>query len=200
MQEDRSGEISLLRELQEDPRWKMDPRGGITQRLDRPVLGVIVFARTGAALAAFNRLLVKGPIHKIYWAAVEKAPPAEAGTLKDFLVKDGRKNTSRVVKTAGGAAKEAHLNYRLLGKTDKYWMLEIELITGRHHQIRAQLAHCGCPVKGDLKYGAKRSNPGGGIYLFSRKLEFPHPFTGAPISVKAEPPADPLWDCFPRDD
>jgi len=196
VQEDKSKDLSLLRELMDDPKWRMDARGGITHRLDRPVLGVIVFARTAAALAAFNLLLVKGPIHKLYWAVVEKAPPAEEGTLKDFLVKDGQKNTARVVQTPGKSAKEAHLTYRLAGKTDKYWLLEIDLITGRHHQIRAQLAHMGCPVKGDLKYGARRSNPGGGIHLFSRKIEFRHPFTGETISVSANPPRDPLWDCF----
>ena len=200
VQEDRSGDPSLLKELLEDPRWKMDSRGGITHRLDRPVLGVIVFARTGEALAAFNRLLVKGPITKIYWAAVEKEPPAPEGILKDWLVKDGKRNLARVVKGPGKGAKEAHLEYRVLGKTERYWLLEIHLITGRHHQIRVQLAHMGCPVKGDVKYGARRSNPGGGIHLFSRRISFPHPFTGKPVTVTAEPPEDPLWNCFPREE
>lgn len=170
---------------------------GVVHRIDRPVSGAVVFAKTSKALARLNEMMKKREIGKVYWAIVENMPKEESGTLRHYILRDGRTNRSKAHTKPRSDAKEAVLNYRLAGASTNYYLLEIELITGRHHQIRAQLAATGCPIRGDLKYGAKRSNPGGGISLHSRRLSFPHPVTREELTVTAPVPKDDnLWAYF----
>ena len=157
---------------------------GVPHRLDRPVSGVCLFAKTSKALERLNEMLRKGEIHKTYWAMTANKPPKEEDTLTDFLVRNEAQNKSYVSKSG----KEARLKYKLIQTTDRYFLLEIELFTGRHHQIRCQLAHMGCPIKGDLKYGAKRSNPDGGISLLARRIQFIHPVKKTEVDVTAPVP------------
>lgn len=207
VQDDKTGALSYLTELRNPsvcfPQPLIGPEGDLCHRLDRPVLGVLAFAKTAGGLAAFNRLLREQAVQRRYWAIVESEPPRPEGELKDLLVKTEKTNRSRALKpgrqkTAGTGAKESVLFYRVTGQTKRYWMLEVCLNTGRHHQIRVQLANMGCPVKGDVKYGARRTNPGGGIYLFAREIAFEHPFGGGTVQVSARPPEDILWNCFPQ--
>lgn len=157
---------------------------GVPHRLDRPVSGVCVFAKTSKALERLNQMLREGALHKTYWALVASRPPKESDTLVDFLVRNEQQNKSYV----GKNGKEARLKYTLLQTTDRYFLLEVELYTGRHHQIRCQLAHMGCPIKGDLKYGARRSNPDGGISLMARRIQFIHPVKKTEVDVTAPVP------------
>ena len=157
---------------------------GVPHRLDRPVSGVVVFAKTSKALERLNDMLRKGEIHKTYWALTANQPPKENDTLTDFLTRNEAQNKSYVSKNG----KEARLKYTLRQKTERYYLLEVELLTGRHHQIRCQLAHMGCPIKGDLKYGAKRSNPDGGISLLARHIQFIHPVKKTEVDVTAPVP------------
>lgn len=157
---------------------------GVPHRLDRPVSGVCVFAKTSKALERLNEMLRKGEIHKTYWALTANRPPRDEDTLTDFLTRNEKQNKSYISKTG----KEARLKYRLLQTTDRYFLLEVELYTGRHHQIRCQLAGMGCPIKGDLKYGAKRSNPDGGISLHARHIQFIHPVKKTEVDVTAPVP------------
>lgn len=157
---------------------------GVPHRLDRPVSGVCLFAKTSKALERLNDMLRSGDIHKTYWALTANKPPKEEDTLTDFLVRNEKQNKSYVSKTG----KEAKLKYTLTQKTDRYFLLEIQLFTGRHHQIRCQLANMGCPIKGDLKYGAKRSNPDGGISLHARNIQFIHPVKKTEVDVTAPVP------------
>lgn len=157
---------------------------GVPHRLDRPVSGVCVFAKTSKALERLNEMLRKGELHKTYWAMVANKPPKESDTLTDNLVRNEAQNKSYVAKNG----KEARLKYTLIQTTERYFLLEIELYTGRHHQIRCQLAHMGCPIKGDLKYGAKRSNPDGGISLMARRIQFIHPVKKIEVDVTAPIP------------
>ena len=157
---------------------------GVPHRLDRPVSGVCVFAKTSKALERLNEMLRKGELHKTYWALVANRPPKDSDTLTDFLVRNEAQNKSYVAKNG----KEAKLSYSLIQTTDRYFLLEIQLFTGRHHQIRCQLAHMGCPIKGDLKYGAKRSNPDGGISLMARRIQFIHPVKKTEVDVTAPVP------------
>ncbi len=157
---------------------------GVPHRLDRPVCGVCVFAKTSKALERLNEMLRKGELHKTYWALTANQPPKQSDTLTDFLVRNEKQNKSYVSKNG----KEARLKYTLIQKTERYFLLEVELYTGRHHQIRCQLANMGCPIKGDLKYGAKRSNPDGGISLMARRIQFIHPVKKTEIDVTAPVP------------
>ena len=157
---------------------------GVPHRLDRPVSGVCLFAKTSKALERLNEMLRKGEIHKTYWAMTANKPPKTEDTLTDFLTRNEAQNKSYVSKNG----KEARLHYALKQTTDRYFLLEIELFTGRHHQIRCQLAHMGCPIKGDLKYGAKRSNPDGGISLLARRIQFIHPVKKTGVDVTAPVP------------
>ncbi len=157
---------------------------GVPHRLDRPVSGVTVFAKTSKALERLNEMLRKGEIHKTYWALTGQRPLKDEDVLTDFLSRNEQQNKSYV--TPHG--KEARLKYRLIQTTDRYFLLEVELYTGRHHQIRCQLAHMGCPIKGDLKYGAKRSNPDGGISLLARHIRFIHPVKKTEVDVTAPVP------------
>lgn len=167
---------------------------GVPHRLDRPVSGVVVFARTGKALSRMNELFREGGrVEKTYWAIVTARPPEPSGTLDDYLVRNERQNKSYVSRAGTPGAKRALLDYRLLAVSDRYFLLEVRLRTGRHHQIRCQLAHMGCPIKGDLKYGAPRSNPDGSISLHARRIRFEHPVSHVPLCIEAPLPADKLW-------
>jgi 23S rRNA pseudouridine1911/1915/1917 synthase len=170
---------------------------GVTHRLDRPTSGAVLFARTSKALSRLNELFKEErAIHKTYWAVVDKKPEPITGTLDHWLVRDTRRNMSIAYPNERKESKRASLSYRYLGSSDKFYLLEVELHTGRHHQIRAQLAAIGIHIKGDLKYGFPRSNSDGGIHLHARKIEFTHPVTGEPITIVAPTPNDPVWNYF----
>ena len=169
---------------------------GVVHRLDRPVSGLVVFARTSKALTRLNKMFAEGEVHKTYWALVKNAPQKTEDTLTHWLVRNEKQNKSYAYATEKPNAKKAILKYRLIGKSDNYSLLEVQLMTGRHHQIRCQLAAMGCPIKGDLKYGAPRSNPDGSISLQSHRVEFIHPVSKERITVEAPLPYDPLWQAF----
>ena len=169
---------------------------GVVHRLDRPVSGLVVFARTSKALSRLNEMFRVGDVHKTYWAIVKDKPAVEEGTLTHGLVRNEKQNKSYAYDREVPRSKKAVLHYRLIGCTDRYSLLEIQLMTGRHHQIRCQLARMGCPIKGDLKYGAPRSNPDGSISLLARKVELVHPVSKEPVSVVAPVPDDNLWQAI----
>ncbi len=200
VQGDRTGDEPLSEGIKRYLKEKYDKPGnvflGVVHRLDRPVSGLVLFARTSKALARLNRQVAGREVMKTYWAVVGNRPPAEQGRLIDHLVKDEGKNKSFVVSKPGKNAKEAILDYRLVASSDRYHLLEVNLETGRHHQIRVQLARMGCPIKGDLKYGYPRSNEGGFIHLHARSLEFLHPVKGEKMAFVAEPPEDVVWGYF----
>lgn len=167
---------------------------GVTHRLDRPTTGVVLFARTSKALSRLNDMFKSHEqIRKTYWAIVEKTPAIPEARLENYLVRNEKLNKSFVAKPGTKDAKLAILSYRTIAVGERYSLLEIDLETGRHHQIRCQLAAIGCPIKGDLKYGAKRSNPDGGICLHARKIEFVHPVSKQGICITAQVPDDKLW-------
>ena len=170
---------------------------GVTHRLDRPTTGVVLFARTSKALTRLNAMFQSHElIRKTYWAIVEKNDRLlgdEAIRIENYLWRNEKQNKSFVVKAGTKDAKRAVLTYKAIAQSDRYTLLEINLETGRHHQIRCQLAAIGLPIKGDLKYGAKRSNPDSGISLHARKIEFVHPVSKLPISITAPVPNDALW-------
>lgn len=167
---------------------------GVVHRLDRPTTGLVLFARTSKALERMNAQFSNRETQKTYWAAVKNMPPKVQDTLIHFLVRNPKNNTSKAhVKEVPGS-KRASLDYTILKKLERYSVLEIELHTGRHHQIRAQLAAIGCPIKGDLKYGFDRSNPDGGIHLHARQLAFIHPVTKEAVKLVAPTPQDPIWN------
>jgi len=166
---------------------------GVVHRLDRPVSGVVVFAKTSKALARLNDMFREGQVHKTYWAIVQGKPGSEADTLTGWITRNEKQNKSYIHPREVRGSKQAVLKYRLLACTDRYSLLEVQLLTGRHHQIRCQLSAMGCPIKGDLKYGAKRSNPDGSISLHARRVEFIHPVSKLPIVAEATIPNDNLW-------
>lgn len=166
---------------------------GVVHRLDRPVSGLVVFARTSKALSRLNDMFRNGEVRKTYWALTQNVPPQSEGTLEHWLVRNEKQNKSYAYDREKPHSKRAVLNFRHIGSTDNYQLLEVQLLTGRHHQIRCQLAAIGCPIKGDLKYGARRSNPDGSISLLARKVEFVHPVSKQPISVVSPLPNAPLW-------
>jgi 23S rRNA pseudouridine1911/1915/1917 synthase len=198
VQGDRSGDQPLAELVRGYLKAKYGKPGnvfvGIPHRLDRPASGVVLFARTSKALARVNRQFSEQRVEKIYWAAVHELPPSPSATLIHFLRRNPERNKSYAFDEARADGQEARLSYRLLLSLERYYLLEVTLHTGRHHQIRAQLARIGCHIKGDLKYGAPRSNPRGGIHLHARRLSLPHPVRATVVTVTAEPPADPLWD------
>ena len=161
---------------------------GVPHRLDRPVSGIVVFAKTSKALERLAEMFRKGEVHKTYLALCCEAPAGKEGLLEDWLSRNEKQNKSYVVKEESAGAKLARLRYRLLQDTDRYHLLEVELLTGRHHQIRCQLSHMGCPIKGDLKYGAPRSNPDGGICLHSFRTTLVHPVKKCEIVLEAPVP------------
>lgn len=166
---------------------------GVVHRLDRPTTGIVVFAKTSKALTRLNETFKNRETQKTYWAIVKNAPPKTEDTLVHFLRRNTKNNTSKAHLKVVPDAKEAKLSYKIIKKLDNYYALEIDLHTGRHHQIRAQLTAVGCPIKGDLKYGFDRSNPNGGIHLHARKLTLIHPVTKDPLEIIAPVPEDVLW-------
>ena len=166
---------------------------GVVHRLDRPVAGIVVFAKTSKALSRLNTMFSKGEVHKTYWAITANMPKEEQGTLVNWLVRNEKQNKSYAYDKEVPKSKKAILNYRLISKSERYALLEVALLTGRHHQIRCQLAHMGCVIKGDLKYGAPRSNPDASSSLLARRMEFIHPVSKESIVVEAPLPDDNLW-------
>lgn len=169
---------------------------GVVHRLDRPVSGCVVYARTSKALSRMSELFRTRDVRKTYWAIVSERPPAEEGILSNYLKKNEPQNKSYVYDKEVKGSKLAELSYRVLSRSEKYYLIEVDLLTGRHHQIRAQLSAAGCPIKGDLKYGSKRSNEGGGISLHSRRISFVHPVKNEEIKVEAPLPDDRIWKLF----
>lgn len=201
VQPDPSGCPALETEIKEFLRLRDGKQGnvflGVVHRIDRPVSGAVVFAKTSKALVRLNEMLREGGFEKTYWAITEEMPRPEEGELRHWISRDGKTNRSHVYNSPKGDAKEARLRYRMLCRSDRYALVEVDLLTGRHHQIRAQLSKIGCPIKGDLKYGAKRSNREGGISLHSRSIAFLHPVRKERLSVTAPVPADDnLWRYF----
>lgn len=197
IQGDKSGDEPLSEKVKKYIAEKYKKPGdvflGIVHRIDRPVSGVVVFARTSKALRRLNELFRDKEISKKYLTIVKERPPAEKGMLTAFLKKNEKQNKSYIYATEVNGSKKASLTYNLLCRTDRYYLLEIDLISGRHHQIRCQLADAGCPVKGDLKYGYSRSNEDGGISLHSWKLSFIHPVKKEKIEIIAPLPAKDIW-------
>jgi len=201
VQPDPSGESALEDQIKAFIKARDKKPGdvflGVVHRIDRPVSGAVLFAKTSKALVRLNEMIREGRIRKLYWALTEKTPEPEAGELTHYLLRDGRTNRSRACDAPRPEAKSGKLRYRTLGLSTHYTLVEVELLTGRHHQIRAQLSKIGCPIRGDLKYGAKRSITGGGISLHSRTIAFDHPVRHEPIEVTAPVPADDnLWSFF----
>ncbi len=197
VQGDKTGDIPLSEKLKEYLKEKYAKPGnvfvGVTHRLDRPVTGVVIFAKTSKALTRMNDMFRDGDIKKTYWAVVKNCPPNQEGTLTHWLVRNEKQNKSYAYNSEKPNSKKAILHYRLISHSDKYYLLEIDLQTGRHHQIRCQLAQIGCPIKGDLKYGAERSNPDGGISLHARSAVFEHPVSKEIKKIIANPPEENLW-------
>ena len=169
---------------------------GVTHRLDRPVSGVVLFAKTSKALARLNEMFRTSEVKKTYWAVVKNAPKEPEGELVHYLARNEKQNKSFAYDKEVPNSKKAILDYRLIGHSENYYLLEVDLKTGRHHQIRCQLAKMGCPIKGDLKYGAPRSNPDGSICLHARKVRFIHPVSKELIELVAPLPEGNLWKGF----
>jgi len=200
VQGDKSGDTPLADLVKDYIKRKYNKPGnvflGVVHRLDRPVSGLVVFARTSKALTRLNDMFRNGDIHKTYWAITRNRPPEEEATLTHWITRNTQQNKSYAADREKPNSKKAMLRYRLIGCTDNYHLLEVQLMTGRHHQIRCQLAHIGCPIKGDLKYGAQRSNPDGSICLHARRVEFVHPVTKQTIVAEAPLPTLPPWNAF----
>ncbi|WP_299012879.1 RluA family pseudouridine synthase [uncultured Polaribacter sp.] len=198
VQGDKTGDKPLSDVVKEYVKEKYNKPGnvfiGTVHRLDRPTSGIVIFARTSKALERLNKMLRDKTIDKTYWALVQNKPLQATNTLTNFLKKDTKKNKSFVYKKEIEGSKKAILHYKVAKKLDNYTLLEIDLETGRHHQIRTQLANIGCIIKGDLKYGAKRSNKDGSISLHARKIKFIHPVSKKNITIIAPTPKDPIWD------
>lgn len=197
VQGDKTGDMPLSDMLKAWLKEKYNKPGnvfvGVTHRLDRPVSGVVLFAKTSKALSRLNDMFRLGEVKKTYWAIVKNCPPHEEGELVHWLVRNEKQNKSYAYDTERPNAKKAVLRYRLIARSDNYYLLEVDLKTGRHHKIRCQLAKMGCPIKGDLKYGFDRSNKDGGISLHSRKAELIHPVSKQSLSIVAPVPSDSLW-------
>ena len=201
VQGDKTGDTPLSETVKQYIKEKYQKPGavflGVVHRLDRPVSGLVVFARTSKALTRLNNMFRDGEVHKTYWAIVDsgkcKVKSEEFATAEHWLVRNEKQNKSYAYDHEVPRSKKAILRYRLIGHSDRYSLVEVQLLTGRHHQIRCQLAAIGCPIKGDLKYGARRSNPDGSISLLSHRVEFVHPVSKETIVVESPLPADPLW-------
>lgn len=201
VQGDKTGDEPLSETVKQYIKEKYHKPGnvflGVVHRLDRPVWGLVVFAKTSKALTRLNKMFKEGQVHKTYWAITKNAPPAEEGVLTDWLVRNERQNKSYTHPQEVPNAKKAVLKYRVIAHSDRYHLIEVNLLTGRHHQIRCQLANMGCVIKGDLKYGAPRSNPDGSISLLARRITFVHPVSKENIVVEAPlPPNDKLWEAL----
>jgi len=202
VQGDKTGDKPLSEIVKEWLKEKYNKPGnvfcGVTHRLDRPVSGIVIFAKTSKALSRLNEMFKNKEIKKTYWAIVKDTPKPEKAELRHYLVRNEKQNKSYAYDIEKPNSKLAILSYKVISKSDRYSLLEIDLQTGRHHQIRCQLAKIGSPIKGDLKYGAERSNPDGGISLHARKVSFTHPVSKEFIEVTAPLPEDNLWKAFER--
>lgn len=197
VQGDKTGDRPLSETVKEYIKVKYHKPGnvflGVVHRLDRPVSGLVVFAKTSKALARLNEMFRKGDVHKTYWAIVKSTPTQSEAELNNWIVRNEKQNKSYAYDHEVKNSKNARLRYSVLARTDRYTLLEVHLMTGRHHQIRCQLSHMGCPIKGDLKYGFPRSNPDGSISLMAKRIEFVHPVSKDTIQVEAPTPSDALW-------
>ena len=197
VQGDKTGDKPLSETVKDYIRDKYHKPGnvflGVVHRLDRPVAGLVVFARTSKALSRLNDMFRNGEVHKTYWAITRNKPAEDEGTLVNWIVRNEKQNKSYVYDKEVPGAKRAELKYRVIAHTENYHLLEVHLLTGRHHQIRCQLAHMGCAIKGDLKYGAPRSNSDGSISLLSREVAFIHPVSKKGIKAESLIPDDRLW-------
>ena len=200
VQGDKTGDVPLSEDVKCYLKEKYQKPGsvflGVVHRLDRPVAGLVVFAKTSKALTRLNKMFRDGEVHKTYWAITKNLPPQSEGTLTHWLVRNEKQNKSYAYDHEVPHSKKAILKYRLIGQSDHYCLLEVNLMTGRHHQIRCQLAHMGCPIKGDLKYGTQRSNPDGSICLLAHHVEFVHPVSKQLISLDSPLPEDKLWQVW----
>ena len=198
VQGDKTGDAPLSDILKTYIKDKYNKPGnvylGVVHRLDRPTTGIVIFAKTSKALERLNEMLRKKEINKTYWAVVKNKPSKNADTLVNFLKKNPKNNKATVYNKEAAETKKAILHYKLIKTLDNYHLLEIDLETGRHHQIRAQLSNINCPIKGDLKYGFDRSNKDAGIHLHARKINFIHPVSKETITIEAPTPKDPIWD------
>ncbi len=200
VQGDKTGDVTLPDRIKAYWKVKYNKPGnvfcGVTHRLDRPTSGIVLFARTSKALTRVNDMFKNHEVKKTYWAIVKDTPKETEATLKHYLIRNQKQNKSYANDAPKTDAKEALLSYKVIAKSDNYSLLEINLETGRHHQIRCQLAKIGSPIKGDLKYGAKRSNKDGGISLHARRVEFIHPVSKEAVDITAAVPEDSLWKAF----
>lgn len=200
VQGDKTGDIPLSETVKQYIKEKYQKPGnvflGVVHRLDRPVSGLVVFAKTSKALSRLNDMFRTGDVHKTYWAIVRRGDIAPEATLTDWLTRNERQNKSYAHSREVPGSKKAVLSYKVRSVSDNYMLLEVHLMTGRHHQIRCQLANMGCPIKGDLKYGSPRSNPDGSISLMSRRVEFVHPVSKETIVAEAPVPNDRLWQAL----
>jgi len=200
VQGDKTGDTPLSETVKQWLKDKYQKPGnvfvGVIHRIDRPVSGVTLFAKTSKALERLNEMFRLGEIKKTYWAIVANQPPEQEGELIHYLVRNEKQNKSYAYDKEKPGSKKAVLTYRLIARSEKYYLLEIDLKTGRHHQIRSQLAKIGCPVKGDLKYGFSRSNPDGGISLHAREVKFIHPVSKKTVEIVAPVPEEKIWSFF----
>ena len=204
VQGDETGDITLADKVKEYLKVTYNKPGnvylGIPHRLDRPTSGIVVYTKTEKALIRLNEAFKGSSVKKTYWAVVENMPKKSESTLIHYIVRNSANNKSVAYPKEIKGSKLAKLDYKVIGKSDKYYLLEIALHTGRHHQIRAQLAAIGLHIKGDLKYGFARSNPDGGIHLHARKIVFTHPVKKEELTIIAPPPHDTVWDYFASQD
>jgi 23S rRNA pseudouridine1911/1915/1917 synthase len=200
VQPDNTGDDSLEEQIKLYLKFKYNKPGdaflGVAHRIDRPVSGAVVFAKTSKALVRLNEMLKKHELKKTYWAIVKNPPPTEEDFVTNYLLRNGKQNKTQVYNMPVDDAQLAELSYKTIAHSDKYFLLEIDLHTGRHHQIRAQLAHMGCPIKGDVKYGDKRTLPDGSICLHARRVEFVHPVSKEAMNIKAPLPEGVFWKMF----
>lgn len=200
VQGDKTGDIPLSELVKAYIKEKYEKAGevflGVVHRLDRPVSGAVIFARTSKSLTRLNAMIKQREIKKTYWAVVRNKPPELTATLTHYLRRDEARNKSFIASPNSKNAQQASLTYTLIGSSDNYYLLEVDLQTGRHHQIRTQLSAIGCPIKGDLKYGFPRSNADGSIHLHAKKIAFIHPVTRIPLEIEANTPNDPVWNIF----
>lgn len=200
VQGDETGDVTLADKIKEYLKVTYNKPGnvylGIPHRLDRPTSGIVVYTKTEKALIRLNEAFKGSSVKKTYWAVVDNMPKKSESTLIHYIVRNSANNKSVAYPKEIKGSKLAKLDYKVIGKSDKYYLLEIALHTGRHHQIRAQLAAIGLHIKGDLKYGFPRSNPDGGIHLHARKIVFTHPVKKEELTIIAPPPHDTVWDYF----
>ncbi|MCF0206822.1 MAG: RluA family pseudouridine synthase [Bacteroidales bacterium] len=200
VQGDNTGDVPLSDMLKNFIKGRDNKPGnvflGVPHRIDRPVSGVVLFAKTSKALTRLSEMFRTKDAHKTYWAVVANKPPKDEDTLVDYIFRNVKQNKSYVVDEKHADAKKSSLSYKVIGRSERYYLLEIDLHTGRHHQIRCQLAEIGCPIRGDLKYGYPRSNKNGGINLHARKITFIHPVKKEEMLIEAPLPDENIWSIF----